>query len=151
MIPRQAQVDELGGPACLQAWTDPALVGRASWETYDASAGGIGSTSLRPDVAIPRLDRWGIAPGPEYRICVVQRSRIDDWEILAFLETSRRFKGPVFAGDTLHYVATVREVRPSASKRDRGIVRVAMALHNQGGAVVQEGEDIFSVATGVQA
>lgn len=86
-----------------------------------------------------------------YSMSTGMRSRIDDWEILAFLETSRRFKGPVFAGDTLHYVATVREVRPSASKRDRGVVRVAMALHNQDGAVVQEGEDVFSVATGVQA
>ncbi|CAN7773884.1 MaoC/PaaZ C-terminal domain-containing protein [Variovorax sp. LjRoot84] len=86
-----------------------------------------------------------------YSMSTGMRSRIDDWEILAFLETSRRFKGPVFAGDTLHYVATVREVRPSASKRDRGVVRVAMVLHNQDGAVVQEGEDVFSVATGVQA
>lgn len=83
-----------------------------------------------------------------YSMSTGMRSRIDDWEILAFLETSRRFKGPVFAGDTLHYVAKVIEVRPSASKKDRGIVRVAMALHKQDGSIVQEGEDVFSVGTG---
>lgn len=82
-----------------------------------------------------------------YSLSTGLRSRIDDWEILAFLETNRKFKGPVFAGDTLHYVATVTEVRPSATKKDRGIVRVAMALHKQDGTLVQEGEDVFSVAT----
>jgi 3-hydroxybutyryl-CoA dehydratase len=74
------------------------------------------------------------------------RSRIDDWDILAFLETSRKFKGPVFAGDTLHYVATVKEVRASASRTDRGVVRVAMSLRKQDDSVVQEGEDVFLVA-----
>jgi 3-hydroxybutyryl-CoA dehydratase len=86
-----------------------------------------------------------------YAMSTGMRSRIDDWAILAFLETSRKFKGPVFAGDTLHYVAKVTEVRPSTSKKDRGIVRVAMALHKQDGSIVQEGEDVFSVATGSAA
>lgn len=86
-----------------------------------------------------------------YSMSTGMRSRIDDWDILAFLETARSFKGPVFAGDTLHYVATVAEVRPSASKKDRGIVRVAMALHKQDGTIVQEGDDVFSVATGSRA
>jgi hypothetical protein len=35
-IPRATQVAELGGVACIQAWTDPQFVGSASWETYDA-------------------------------------------------------------------------------------------------------------------
>jgi acyl dehydratase len=83
-----------------------------------------------------------------YAMSTGMRSAIDDWEILAFLETGRKFKGPVFAGDTLHYVAAVTDVRPSTSKKDRGIVRVAMALHKQDGSVVQEGEDVFSVAIG---
>jgi 3-hydroxybutyryl-CoA dehydratase len=86
-----------------------------------------------------------------YAMSTGMRSRIDDWDILAFLETSRRFKAPVFAGDTLHYVAKVIEVRPSASKKDRGIVRVAMALHKQDGTIVQDGEDVFSVGTGSPA
>jgi 3-hydroxybutyryl-CoA dehydratase len=83
-----------------------------------------------------------------YAMSTGMRSAIDDWEILAFLETGRKFKRPVFAGDTLHYVAAVTDVRPSTSKKDRGIVRVTMALHKQDGSVVQEGEDVFSVAIG---
>jgi 3-hydroxybutyryl-CoA dehydratase len=83
-----------------------------------------------------------------YSMSTGMRSTVDDWEILAFLETARKFKAPVFIGDTLHYEAKVLEVRPSASKKDRGIVRVAMSLRKQDGSVVQEGEDVFSVATG---
>lgn len=103
------------------------------------------------------MDEQGAREGPfgrriahgmlSYSMSTGMRSRIDDWEILAFMETSRRFKGPVFAGDTLHYVANVTEVRHSTTKQDRGIVRVAMSLRNQDGSVVQEGEDVFSVAT----
>jgi hypothetical protein len=78
-IPRATQVAELGGVACIQAWTDPQFVGSASWETYDASAGVSGPTSLIPSEAIPRLDGWGVPPGPQYRICVVQQSRIGAW------------------------------------------------------------------------
>ncbi|CAO3357739.1 MaoC family dehydratase [Azospirillum palustre] len=73
------------------------------------------------------------------------RSAIDDWAILAFLETRRRFVGPVFAGDTIQYEAEVLEVRPSASKPDRGIVRVGITVRNQTGDTVQEGEDVFSI------
>ncbi|MBP2307085.1 hypothetical protein GBZ48_23700 [Azospirillum melinis] len=73
------------------------------------------------------------------------RSAIDDWAILAFLETRRRFVGPVFAGDTIQYEAEVLDVRPSASKPDRGIVRVGITVRNQTGDTVQEGEDVFSI------
>lgn len=79
MIPRAAQVAELGGVACLQAWTDPELVGGASWECYSLDAGGFGPTSLRPDVAIPRLDGWGVPSGLQYRIPVLQRSDLGNW------------------------------------------------------------------------
>lgn len=79
------------------------------------------------------------------------RSVIDDWAILAFLETRRRFVGPVFAGDTIRYEAEVLEVRPSASKPDRGIVRVGITVRNQHGGTVQEGEDVFSIGRRVTA
>lgn len=78
-IPRATQVAELGGVACLQAWTDPSLVGSASWETYGISAPGSGANSLQVDAAIPRLDGWGVPPGPQYRIPVVQRDERDRW------------------------------------------------------------------------
>ncbi|WP_108660046.1 MaoC family dehydratase [Acuticoccus kandeliae] len=74
------------------------------------------------------------------------RSTVDDFAILAFLETRRRFVGPVMAGDTLQVEAEVLEVRPSASKPDRGVVRVAMRLKKQDGVTVQDGEDTFLVA-----
>lgn len=79
------------------------------------------------------------------------RSAIDDWAILAFLETRRRFVGPVFAGDTVHYEAEVLEVRPSASKPERGVVRVVMKVLNQSGGIVQDGEDVFSIGRQVTA
>jgi hypothetical protein len=79
LIPRANQVAELGGAACIQAWTDPSLVGGASWETYDGIAPGSGPTSLRPDVAIPRLLAWGVPDDPCYRVCIVQRNRIAAW------------------------------------------------------------------------
>jgi acyl dehydratase len=78
------------------------------------------------------------------------RSTIDDWAIEAFLETQRRFVGPIFAGDTLHYEARVTETRESRSKPGRGIVRVAMTLKNQRGETVQEGEDVLLVGPGEQ-
>jgi hypothetical protein len=79
LIPRFTQVAELGGVECLQAWTDPALVGRASFETYGLAAPGPGISSLQVDVAIPRLDGWGVPPGLNYRIPVVQRDERDVW------------------------------------------------------------------------
>ncbi|GAB4064036.1 MaoC family dehydratase N-terminal domain-containing protein [Ancylobacter sonchi] len=78
------------------------------------------------------------------------RSPIDDWAIEAFLETRRRFVAPVFAGDTVHYQATVLEARPSRSREGAGIVRIGMSLRNQQGVVVQEGEDVLLVGGGVE-
>ena len=107
------------------------------------------------------MDEEGAREGPfgrriahgmlSYSMSTGMRSRIDDWEILAFVETGRKFRAPVFAGDTLHYEATVTEVRPSATRKDRGIVKVAMSLRKQDGSMVQEGEDVFSVSTGSEA
>lgn len=76
------------------------------------------------------------------------RSDIDDWAIEAFLETQRRFVGPIFAGDTVHYEAEVTETRESRSRPGRGIVRVAMTLKNQRGETVQQGEDVLLVGPG---
>lgn len=72
------------------------------------------------------------------------RSPIDDWDIAAFMETRRRFVAPILAGDTVNYEAEVLEVRPSRTK-PFSLVRVAIRLKNQEGAVVQEGEDVFAV------
>jgi len=79
------------------------------------------------------------------------RSAIDDWAIEAFLETQRRFVGPIFAGDTVHYEAKVTDTRESRSKPGRGVVRIAMTLKNQHGETVQEGEDVLLIGPGEQA
>jgi acyl dehydratase len=47
-----------------------------------------------------------------------------------------RWLEPVRGGDTLHVEAEVREVRPSRSKPDRGILRMAYAVLNQRGRTV---------------
>jgi len=44
----------------------------------------------------------------------------------------------VFHGDTLFAETEVLEVRPSASKPDRGIVRVHTRVFNQDGVLVAE-------------
>lgn len=73
------------------------------------------------------------------------RSAIDDWDIVAFLETRRRFVAPILAGDTIRYDAEVLELRPSRSK-PFGVVKVAILLRKQDESVVQDGEDVFAVA-----
>lgn len=75
------------------------------------------------------------------------RSGIDDWDIVAFLETRRRFVAPILAGDSVRYEAEVLELRPSRSK-PFGVVKVSMQLRNQDGVTVQDGEDVFAVAMG---
>ena len=47
-----------------------------------------------------------------------------------------RWKAPVRPGDTLRVVAEVLQTRPSASKPDRGIVRVLYTTLNQRGETV---------------
>ena len=48
-----------------------------------------------------------------------------------------RWLMPVRPGDTLHVAADVTEIRPSASKPDRGIVRFKVATLNQHDKTVQ--------------
>lgn len=74
------------------------------------------------------------------------RSGIDDWTIMAFLQTTRSFVKPILIGDTLRYTAQVLEKRPSASRADRGVIRVGIELTQQDGTVLQRGEDLFMVA-----
>ena len=47
-----------------------------------------------------------------------------------------RWKAPIRPGDTLRVVAEVLETRPSASKPDRGIVRIHYTTLNQRGEAV---------------
>jgi acyl dehydratase len=47
-----------------------------------------------------------------------------------------RFPAPVFAGDTLRVLTTVKEVRASRSRADAGIVTLRHEAFNQGDALV---------------
>ena len=70
--------------------------------------------------------------------------RFDD-TIIAFAEIrSWRFKAPVFIGDTIHTNNEVVEKRET-SKPDRGIVVQRVAVINQRGETVQEGEMVTLV------
>jgi 3-hydroxybutyryl-CoA dehydratase len=71
------------------------------------------------------------------------RSPIDDWAIVALLETKRRFLAPVFAGDTLGFSSEILEIRESSTKKDLGTVRMSVILSNQDKKHVQEGEDLI--------
>jgi acyl dehydratase len=64
---------------------------------------------------------------------------------LAFLELVIRYKDVVRVGDTVHSTLRIAETRPT-SKPDRGVVRLAQAVINQHGAVVQESEWSILVA-----
>jgi acyl dehydratase len=54
-----------------------------------------------------------------------------------------RWLKPVRPGDTLSTLVRVLEARPSASKPDRGIVRLAVSVRNQ------RAEDVLTLATSV--
>jgi acyl dehydratase len=72
-------------------------------------------------------------------------SEVDDFALIAYLEETRKFKAPVFAGDTIHCVYTITDVIPSSSKPDRGVVKLDVQVDNQRGESVQVGEDVLLV------
>lgn len=74
-----------------------------------------------------------------------QTTQADDWALGIYLEESRRFVAPVFAGDAVRTVSTVTDVRRSRSKPDRGVVTMQVRVLNQRDEVVQEGTDVVLV------
>jgi acyl dehydratase len=59
--------------------------------------------------------------------------------LVAFLGLTWGFKGPIFIGDTIHVVQTIKSKRET-KKPDRGIVTFAVQVINQRGEVAQDGE-----------
>ena len=74
------------------------------------------------------------------------RCEIDRWQILAYAGMERRFRDPVYPGDTLQAHYRVDSVRPSSSKPDRGVVTLSCDVLNQHGATVADGTETFIVA-----
>lgn len=75
------------------------------------------------------------------------RSVRDDWQILALASCERRFRSPVFPGDTVWGVYEVLERRASRSRPDVGFVTLGVSIHSDRGEVVQEGQDVLMVAS----
>lgn len=74
------------------------------------------------------------AHGFLYRLDLITDSaiaflKVEDWN----------FHAPIFFGDTLHAEITVRDVIPSRSKPDRGILKLFFELVKQDGTVCQSG------------
>jgi 3-hydroxybutyryl-CoA dehydratase len=74
------------------------------------------------------------------------RSPIDDWAILAFLETTRRFVAPIPIGTTVRFEAVVAEKRLSTNNDGRGVVSVDIRLVGGSSQQYQIGSDVYVVA-----
>ncbi len=74
------------------------------------------------------------------------RSVRDDWKILALVECQRRFRAPVFPGDTVWGEYEVIEVRDSRSQPHAGFVSLQVYIRSDRSEVVQEGRDVLMVA-----
>jgi 3-hydroxybutyryl-CoA dehydratase len=70
---------------------------------------------------------------------------VDSLSMIGWMEEKRRFVKPVFAGDTVHAVWTVKEVRPSESRPEAGIAVLDIEVYNQNDEVVQIGYDVLMV------
>ncbi|TSD40416.1 hypothetical protein FFI94_032420 [Rhodococcus sp. KBS0724] len=75
------------------------------------------------------------------------RSDLDDFAMLAFLNTNRSFSKPVFIGDTVRIRYRVNSTEPSTSGASRGVVRLGLDVVKQDGTITQTGEDTILVAT----
>jgi len=58
---------------------------------------------------------------------------IEDW----------KFKAPVFIDDTIRIRISIKEIKPSRSKPDRGVVKFFFEVLNQNDDVVQEGTKVI--------
>jgi monoamine oxidase len=74
-----------------------------------------------------------------------QPTAADGWALGIYLEETRRFVAPVYAGDAIRTLSTVTDVRRSRSRPDRGMVTMDVSVVNQRGEVVQAGVDVVLV------
>ncbi|HEY4997329.1 MAG TPA: MaoC/PaaZ C-terminal domain-containing protein [Solirubrobacteraceae bacterium] len=70
----------------------------------------------------------------------------DGWKILALVECERRFRAPVYPGDTVWAQLEVLEKRMSSSRAGAGFATLAVAVHSDRGMLVQEGRDVLMIA-----
>jgi acyl dehydratase len=72
---------------------------------------------------------------------------LDDLEVIAYLEETRAFVAPTYAGDTIHVRTRIESVRPSRSRPGTGIVVSSVEVVNNRDETVQRGTDTVLVAT----
>jgi 3-hydroxybutyryl-CoA dehydratase len=70
---------------------------------------------------------------------------LDDWVVIAYLETNRRMLAPIYPGQAIRHETRVTEVRRTRSRPDAGIVVVEVRVLSDSGDVVQEGSDSYLV------
>ena len=101
-------------------------------------------------------DPAAVAEGPPYDAPVAhgllitsissgQPTAADGWALGVYLEETRRFVAPVYAGDAIRTLSTVTDVRRSRSKPDCGVVTMDVRVVNQRDEVVQAGVDVVLV------
>ncbi|RWB70003.1 MaoC/PaaZ C-terminal domain-containing protein [Mesorhizobium sp.] len=70
---------------------------------------------------------------------------LDNWRILAFLETQRRMLLPVYPGDRIQQNFKVVSKKPSSKDPTRGVIETEVTITNQNGEVVQAGYNRYMV------
>ncbi|WP_224008497.1 MaoC/PaaZ C-terminal domain-containing protein [Aureimonas sp. SA4125] len=70
---------------------------------------------------------------------------LDEWKILAFLETQRRMLLPVLPGDRISQTYKVAWKKPSSKQPTRGVVEVEVTIVNQRGEIVQTGHNRYMI------
>lgn len=70
---------------------------------------------------------------------------LDDLQILAYLEVSRRMLAPTYPGDTVSMVQRVADLKPSRSRPGGGVITFEVTMSKDDGTVVQQGADVFLV------
>lgn len=72
-------------------------------------------------------------------------AELDNWKILAFLETQRRMLLPVFPGDRIQQSYKVVSKKPTSKDPSRGVVELSVTITNQRGEVVQSGYNRYMI------
>jgi 3-hydroxybutyryl-CoA dehydratase len=71
------------------------------------------------------------------------RSELDDWPVVSYLGTSRRFSSAVGAGDTIHARYRIASVRESRSQPGHLVVTLDIAVLDQDRNEVMAGQDVM--------
>jgi 3-hydroxybutyryl-CoA dehydratase len=103
---------------------------------------------MHVDEAFARETQFGrrIAHGQAVASIVTGlRSELDDWPVVSFLGTTRRFTSAVGAGDTVQARYAIREVSASESRPGHSVVTLSVTVLDQHGDEVMSGEDVMLV------